>query len=266
MRRSSSALPSTSRSPSTRFTPAPATNCASSAIGASAPPFTKRGESPGSPSPRSTRSPRTTPSLSMAPCRSTSVEKACCAPRRSSASAAVNVFMVDAGTNARSALVAKSVSPWVSETTIAPQSPLRVPSPISAPRSAASAVAPRGVVNRSSGSTGATTRFAVVRRAAGFRADVVRRAVVRGGVPRVALCCSRTAPGRCGADSPDAGVDHSTAMTQQIAARARAADRRMKSRGERGGTPTCTESRSTRSRDEHLTPSPRSLADARWPG
>jgi hypothetical protein len=146
MRRDSKAEASAIRFPVTRRMPAPAVNCASSIIGALGPPRTKRGDSDGSPSPRSTRFPLSVPEPSTVPSRSTSVLNTCSAPSFSSAMAAVNSFIVLAGTSLSSAPRAKRVSPRVMETTIAPQAPLRVRLPSSAARSAVSAVAPRGVV------------------------------------------------------------------------------------------------------------------------
>ena len=68
--------------------------------------------------------------------------------------AEVNSFIVDAGTSRVSAFCANSVSPRVRLMTMAPHSPLRVRLSSSVPRSLVSAVASRGVVNRSAGITG----------------------------------------------------------------------------------------------------------------
>ena len=119
-----------------------------------------------------------TPSLSISPSRNTSVLNVCSAPSLSSASAVVNNFMVDAGTYGLSALTAKSVSPRLSEITIAPHDPLRVRLPRIAPRSAESAAIPRGVVYRSAGLAGV-----------GLFEDFV---LFRAG-RRVSVCCGANA-------------------------------------------------------------------------
>jgi hypothetical protein len=81
----------------------------------------------------------------------------------SNASAAVNSFIVDAGSKRFPAFDENSVSPRVSETIIAPQLPLRVRAFRKVPISEASASAPIGVVNRNGGGA---ARRAVGRRVA----------------------------------------------------------------------------------------------------
>ena len=105
-------------------------------------------------------------------------------PKRSSAMADVNSFIVDAGTNRSSGDCANNVSPRVRLTTMAPHCPFRVRLPSKVARSLDKATAFRGVVKRKAGITGArTTRLG---RALVLRVDVdrlgclVARVVCRG--------------------------------------------------------------------------------------
>ena len=90
----------------------------------------------------------------------------CSGPNVSKASAAVNSFIVDAGSRSPPAFTEYSVSPRVSDTIIAPQLPFRTRAFRKVPMSAARALAPNGAVWRSAG--GGVRRTAVVRRAGVF--------------------------------------------------------------------------------------------------
>src|SRR3982751_1731525 len=107
--------------------------------------------------------PFTVPSAPSAPSRSTSVEKLCSGPNRSSATAVEKSFIVDAGCIISPAFCAKSVSPRVSEVIITPNFPLRTRVAIIPARSLWRAAAPRSEVQAVE-AAGAATRPRVVRR------------------------------------------------------------------------------------------------------
>src|SRR5262249_50550259 len=107
--------------PRTRLMPAAAICLASTSIGSSS--CQKRGVSDGSPEPRKYRFPFSVPSGPTVPSLSTGVRNVKSGPKRSSASADVYIFIVDAGCIMAPGFFEKSVSPRVSDTIMAPHSP-----------------------------------------------------------------------------------------------------------------------------------------------